>query len=339
MTDLVVINDLHIGVVRSAGTTPETQLKLREYAIAQLEALLPKDGSNCMILGDLFDSINIPLQDLFKTYKVLSTWLDTHKPSFLYNVMGNHDMAKSSNVTSSFTMLGWLLSSHTNYYHIDRPHLLPYGYVIPHVRNQDLFDVELARVPECNVLFLHCNYDNHFAAQSDQSLNVSYDQVTKLPAKTIFFAHEHHPRKIGNVFIPGNQFATSVSDWLQQTDKTFSVVTQEGEIQSVSWGSKAAAFAEVDWKELASAQPTQHFVRVVGTATSEESAAVVSAIAQFRKSSTAYVVANGVTITGADGMELGNFADTLEAVKGFSIMDSLKTLVTEEEYKILESLC
>ena len=43
-----------------------------------------------------------------------------------------------------------------------------------------------------NTLFLHCNYDNNFAVESDQSLNLSADVAATLwIADHILIAHEH----------------------------------------------------------------------------------------------------------------------------------------------------
>jgi DNA repair exonuclease SbcCD ATPase subunit len=53
-------------------------------------------------------------------------------------------------------------------------------YVIPHVPNQDIFDLELERVPEgTKWLLLHCNFDNAFAGAMDHSLNLSRDQAKR----------------------------------------------------------------------------------------------------------------------------------------------------------------
>ena len=53
---LTVLNDLHIGVQRSSGTTPLTQWKLRQSVIAQADELIMEVETDLMILGDLFDT-------------------------------------------------------------------------------------------------------------------------------------------------------------------------------------------------------------------------------------------------------------------------------------------
>ena len=223
---LRILNDTHIGAIRSAGTTPITQWALRQHILSEFGRLLPQEHEqeDCMILGDLFDTHNVPLYDFTATVTMLDKWLVQHPNNKLYNVLGNHDASKTSNILSSFQALGSLLSRHTNYVHIEEPQETPYGYVIPHVRNQELFDYEVLKMPSTDYLFVHCNYDNHFAAQADQSLNLSAQQVAQCPARLVVFAHEHHARREGKVIIPGNQIATSVADWIPPKDKGFLVL-------------------------------------------------------------------------------------------------------------------
>jgi hypothetical protein len=335
-----VLNDAHIGALRSAGTTPLTQWQLRKHVLAEFEKLLPV-GEDCMILGDLFDTNNVPISDVLATYFILEKWLTDNVNNFLYNVNGNHDASKTSNVMSSFKFLGALLSNRfpDRYVHIEESRSIPYGYVIPHVANQDLFELELSKVPECEYLFVHCNYDNGFAAQSDQSLNMSAEQARECKARRIVFAHEHYSRDLGKVFIPGNQIPTSVSDWLVDRNKRYLSIYAEGDKfrhEYTDCTIRTVEFIEQDWKEL---EVTGHlFVRVVGEAAADESSKVIAALAKFRKSSEAFVITNAVKILTEEN-QLVDFESTLKSVQGFSIMEALKKLVTPEEYAILESLC
>lgn len=331
---LTCISDTHIGAIRSAGTTPVTQYALRQHVLSEFKRLLPSTG-DLLLNGDLFDTNNIPISDVLQTYIILNDWLTQHPDSKLYNATGNHDASRTSNVLSSFQFLGKLLKlAHPDrYVHIEEPMMTPHGYVIPHLRNQDLFDHALSQVPECPFLFLHANFDNGFAAQSDQSLNVSREQAEICKARLIVFGHEHHKRIVGKVIIPGNQIATSVSDWLSPQDKGYVTVTN-GKLGYVTSAARAAEFVELDWRNL---EISDHkFVRVSGEATSEEASDVVNTINAFRKKSDAFVITNAVAIS-TGGVKV-DFDSTLASVQHFSVLDALKEIMTPEEMAVLEAL-
>lgn len=335
---LTILNDIHAGAIRSAGTRPDTQLALRERVTAELKRLLPESG-DLMLLGDLFDTGNVPLLDVLTVHQVLDNWLTEHPTATLYNVVGNHDLNKTSNVLSSFQFLGRLLCRYGNsrYVHIEEPTMTPWGYVLPHMLNQEQFDIALGRVPQCTYLFVHCNYDNHFAAQSDQSLNISEAQALASKAERIIFGHEHHPRDIGKVLVPGNQIATSVSDWLQPTDKRYLVIADDFSRSYHVAAKRADEFAEVGYADLATYEGKADFIRVVGSTDSENTSAVLTAINKFRRTSDALVITNAVHIETAG--EVVQFEEVLASAESFSVMQALKPFFTDEEYKILESLC
>lgn len=332
---LTILNDTHIGAIRSGGTTLASQWELRQNLLHSFYSLLPSD-SDLMILGDLFDTVNIPIYDVLRTYKILKGWCIANPDNVLYLVPGNHDLSKSSNVLSSFDFLCYLLcDSNMSIVVVREAKMTPYGYVIPHLPNQELFNEALSLVPTCSVLFLHCNYDNKFAAQSDQSLNLSKEQADALPVTSIVFGHEHKSRRSGKAVIPGNQIASSVSDWLGQRTKMYAkvangVVTLE---QCPDWVTQDA-FAELDWRSLTL---TPHkFIRVTGTATAEQAAAVVTAISKLRQESPAFVITNGVSIATSDDGD--TFEQALDGVQAFSVMAALRELLTAEEMATLESL-
>lgn len=331
---LTVLNDVHIGAIRSAGTTTSSQYELRRAVLNDFKALLPTSG-DLLLNGDLFDTNSIPVSDVLETYIILSNWLRDNQESKLYNVTGNHDASKTSNVLSSFQFLGKLLKlAHpTRYVHVEEPVLTVHGYIIPHLRNQDVFNLALQDVPEVDYLFVHCNYDNHFAAQADQSLNISAEQAQNCKAKHIVFAHEHHGRVSGKVMVPGNQIATSVSDWLSKQDKRYLRIT-DGKPEYVTCKQRKDEFAELDWKTLEDTD--NKFIRVVGQATAEEASEVVNSINKFRKRSEAFVITNSVVID--TGTVKVDFDSTLESVQQFSVMDALREIMTKDEMTVLENL-
>lgn len=324
---LSVLNDIHIGVERSGGTTLDTRWYLRQHILSRFDKLLP--DTDLMILGDLFDSHDIPVHDLFQTYKILNAWLRRgHK---LILVAGNHDLSKTSNILSSFDMLGKLLESiaPTQVTVVRKALDTKYGYIIPHVANQELFDKELEAVPNCEYLYLHCNYANYFAAQSDQSLNISKEQVEACKAKQIIIGHEHSKKQEGKVLLPGNQIASSVADW-QGGDTKYYIT--DGRL--IACAKKEEEYIEQYWK---TPEHTLHmFVRVIGDATTEQAAQVVSAIAKFRANSGALVISNAVNIASDGGM--GAFSESLESVQAFDIWEALGEVLSKSDMAILKGL-
>lgn len=333
MSMLTCISDIHAGAVRSAGTTPTTRQTLRERILLKLESLLPDQG-DLLIGGDLFDATHIAASDLFATYGILTRWLTAHPNSYLYSSRGNHDCASSSNVMSSFDLLGKLLTMHfpDRYVHIDKPTATPHGYVIPHMPNQVLFDDAIAAVPECDFLFVHCNISNCFAAQSDHSLNLSLEQIAACKAKQIVCAHEHHGRTLGKVTIPGNQIGSSVSDWLSPGDKQYAVI-RDGKLTLHTCARRADEFAEMPWNDLKPS--TAPFIRISGEATAAQASEALAAVAAYRRTSEALVVANAVKVQAAEGAD---FEDAVADMKGYDVMSMLREVLEPNEVKILEGL-
>lgn len=331
---LTVLNDGHCGAIRGAGTTDASRWALRKHLLQGLKNLLPDTG-DLLYLGDLFDTNNVPVADVLHVYLIFDEWLTSHPTAKLYNAAGNHDESKTSNVLSSFQFLGALLTRRfpDRYIHIEKAgKTIPYGYVIPHIRNQDLFDHELTKVPQCQTLFLHCNYDNNFAVQSDQSLNLSPSQVEALPVDNVVIAHEHHHRKVGKVWIPGNQVASSVSDWLPAVDKFCVTVSKLGlEFKAVAV--RADEYIDMDFSQLE--ETDKKFIRVSGKAEPEQVNAIMTKVNKLRAAVDAFVIANAVTVASDEGLS-EVFSSNLESLQRFSVIDALRKILTPAEMVIVE---
>lgn len=332
---LTCISDLHLGAIRSAGTTPGTAEQLRFYLLNNLEKLLNDIDSDLLINGDLFDQMFVPMSDLFSSYQLLYTWL--LKGHRLYLSAGNHDLSKNSATFSSFHLLASLLLQQFPETVVIIIGSVPIpehdAFVISHVANQDLFDIELSHVPTCKYLFLHCNYDNHFAVESDHSLNLSEAQAAALPVECVVLGHEHQQRTAlaGKVVVVGNQFPSSVSDCLNNDTKNLLLAGHTPTMRE-TWQA-VGSFSEQDWRSL---EDKGQFIRVTGSATSEEAGAVVTAISKFRASAKALVITNAVSIAGVqDGQQI---EVTLEQVRGFSVFDALLECLTEAEGEKLKKL-
>ena len=329
---MIVIHDLHLGVQRSAGTTPASATALTVWMQQQFDSILDRVNEDLVILGDLFDTYQVSLRTVLATYTSLSDWL--RKGHNLCLIPGNHDLSTDSSKLSSFQFLAQLLDQPNVTYHSGGGFIADDVYAISHVTNQDLFDMELAKVPKCKHLLLHCNYDNNFAKAADHSLNISREQCEKLPADVIFFAHEHYYREElrGKVFIAGNQFSSSVSDCLHKTDKFMTRLADKPE-RIMTWAKEG--YAEIDWRnpEASDAQ----FIRFVGHCKPDEAAEMANVIAAYRRSSDAFVITNAVKVgEDTEGAELE--LASLEAINKFNVMDALKEYLSAEDVKILESL-
>lgn len=337
MKSLTITSDVHIGAQRSAGTTPLTAWQLRQYLLEEFKQIVEATEGDLCILGDLFDTGNIPMADVLTTWQILTAWLQRGNKLIL--VRGNHDVFSNSVVLSSFQFLCKLLTAQypEQALEVSEPMMLPGRsiYVVPHVMNQELAELAFSKVPECGVALFHLNYENKFAVESDHSLNLSIDQAMALPVKQIIIAHEHQHRTAlgGKVLLPGNPFPSSISDCLGNTVK-YKTVIIEGKVELVETWQAQGNYAEQDWRSLS--DDGSKFIRVVGEASAEESADVVTAISKFRNKSKALVITNAVKVEGAaDGEQI---QVTLEQVKAFDVLDALLETLDEREQGVVKKL-
>ena len=330
---MIVISDLHIGAVRSAGTTPTSAAALKKFTLDSFESFMSGANESVLIAGDLFDVWQAGLSDVLRTYQILKAWLT--KGHRLVVMAANHDLSTDSSKFGSLQFLMALLSDEPNVqFVIHAGAWVAEGmYCVPHVANSDLFDMELAKVPECEVLFLHANLDNPWACSSDHSLNVTREQLDKLPAKLVYFGHEHHARRLGKAFVGGVQRPTSVSDCLDKKDKFAYRIVGSAVEPIMTWD--ASGYEEIDWRNPTPS--TAQFIRFIGHATPAEAAAMADTIARYRKTSDAFVVSNAVRVgDDTEGDEL--VLDSLEAINNFNVMAALRDYLTAEDMAILESL-
>jgi metallophosphoesterase superfamily enzyme len=336
-----VINDNHNGAIRSGGTTPKSAWALRQYLLAEFCAIVQAtDGGVLMILGDLLDTHAIPYSDLLEVYTILLDWVRRNPDTGLILVPGNHDLSKTTTTMSSFQFLCKLLSAESNVTVVDEPKAVNVagnvGWVIPHMPNQDLFDIALESVPpNVKYLFLHCNFDNKFAQEADHSLNLSQAQAEKLPVERIIIAHEHQ-RKIGlsgKVILPGNQTPSSVADCLGNKEKYMLRITDK--IEYIPTWQRESSFIEMDWRALADTPEGAQFVRVTGEASAVEASAVVTAISKLRNTHDAFVITNAVSL---EGRSLDAPAASLEAVQGFNILEAVLKKLNKDQQVVVTAL-
>lgn len=344
----LILNDLHIGVNRSGGTTPQSQLALRDYLRDSLANLLATTKENCVIVnGDLFDGFTVDINEVINTYVIFSDWLQGNPRGELHLVAGNHDWNPRGDKISSFHLLCFFLK--TNFEHV---HVYDKGYdqiagdiwSIPHMPNQALFDIEIEKA--CSVkwpedrkgfLLLHCNYKNKFAENSDHSLNISDDQVAKLMIAgwTLIIGHEHKGYSLrgGRIIVSGNQFPSSIADCIGEKTKSCLIVNGDKVELSETWGA-FDNYAELDWREVrdGAVAPDDHgFIRFVGEASAAEASDVIGVIARARqKWGRVFVVTNAVKVEGVEAAaELAEL--NFEATKAFDVLGAILEQLDEAE--------
>jgi hypothetical protein len=294
----LILNDLHLGVKRSGGTTQASRLALEEWMFQQFESLLDIPHDRVIITGDLFDTRNVPEHIMFRVIRALQS-----EDSVV--VLGNHDLGGINDHTYSSAEFVAALSGSVT---VSVPVGFSGMYIIPHLFNQAAHEEAIANVPNDCILLTHCNVDNNFAS-GDHSLNLSADEMKILAEKNVrvLAAHEHIPRAVGPVTIIGNQFPSSVADCLGDVDKRCAII-EDGEISFVKTWDKSD-FIEMRYDEII---PTDcKFVRITGECAVSEYPAIIRDIAGYRKKSEAFIVACSVkpltTVQEAGEQEVDQF--------------------------------
>ena len=354
---MIIINDTHLSVNRVSGTTPQSREDLRNYVFAEFDKLLDTtdNNSDLVILGDLFDSFDCDARDWLEAYWLLTAWCAYNSFHTLYLVAGNHDTSAKANRVSSFETMAAVLKGQFNNVFVvgidDACTIVgsPNVYIVAHHRNQELFDLTLAKVLSAckhgDYVLLHANYDNKFAEQADHSLNVSEAQALEFTKKGVdlLFAHEHHHRREiphgtpadgGSVVCLGNQTPTSVSDVLGRADKFYWELWEEGLRKHKFWEAKDN-YAELDWRSLPQDNPAK-FIRVVGDAVNAEAAQVIDAIHRFRQKSNAFVITNAVKIEGIADIE--SLPEAFEASRKFDVMEFVYGQLNEAEAGVIRKI-
>lgn len=340
-----VINDLHIGTARKSGTTVESQKALRGFLFDSMKSLFDTSDETILVNGDLFDTFNVPSEDLLETFKIMSEWLAGGGARLLFLSAGNHDLSRDSQKLSSFHLLGELLKMQfgrrvTVILEPTKVNLGVYGhhYIIPHLIDQVAFDEALANVPDyCKYVFIHANYNSPFAIHSDHSLNVSEEQAVKLveAGHVLVFGHEHQARQFNGVVITGNQTPSSISDCLGNDDKNCLMVSQ-GTHKLVQTWKADGSFVRVDWREAHTVPEGAQFIRVEGDAELEEAAEAVKVISNLRQKHKAFVISNAVNVRTDELSQ--EFHDSVEDVKGFDILNFLLEALDESQASKVKEL-
>jgi hypothetical protein len=359
MRDKLIINDIHLGVERMAGTTPASQLALQQYLATSMHSFIMQHTDKDLIIGgDLFDAFEVSLRTLIVAYTSIAHWLN-ESSGIVYLQDGNHDVGKRNDRPSSFSALGEILQRQfpgrvvrvREIITIIGDFPMPI-YLVPHCMNQTLFDLEVDKLQDApgGFVLFHANCMSPFAEHSDHSLNVAKDTLVNLARHHIvLFAHEHQARTIDvqlgayRVRVLGNQWPSSIADCLANGDaqkdgyKYAHVLHPDGNVEKIQTWHSDHAFLQCDWQDLSTAEAA--FIRVTGTVRPEQAADAVNAVARFRQQSQAFVVANDIKVAASDA-EAKITELNVQSIRSFDVMaallEQLEPAEREELKKIME---
>jgi hypothetical protein len=310
-----------------------------------------------VINGDLFDAFTVEPAEVVRVYGTFADWLAKNQKNMLTFIQGNHDWNPRGDKLSSFHMLAHFMSRQYGE-HVVR--VIDKGYTpvsvgvwaIPHMPNQDLFDMEVQKAVENGpvvegetwYLLLHCNYCSTFAEHSDHSLNISAAQVTALANAGwhLILGHEHQHRLLPHATIVGNQWPSSISDCLAhgsaQKDGLKYAMRLDPKVgyDLITTWDAIGDYTEMDWRQLDLNVPDR-FIRVTGDASAAEAEAAVSAIARFRQKSEALIVGNAVKVEGVSAIE-GFDGSIQDTIKSFDVLSALLEELTPREAEVVKEL-
>lgn len=104
--NIQVIGDPHLGKVFRNGV-PRNRLGERETTVYEtFESLLNgKDINTYVIVGDLFDKVQVSNEAYYKSLCILKTALKNNPSKSYFILSGNHDLSKDTSKISSFKLL------------------------------------------------------------------------------------------------------------------------------------------------------------------------------------------------------------------------------------------
>jgi len=315
----LVLSDLHFAPDRRAGCSQASRLSLEDYLFDRLNHILQTvEHDKVIIAGDIFDKFSVSEKTLLNTYLAL-------RGEKAIILRGNHDANSAVRVgeISSLELLGALLPE--THLVFNEPETVDGMHFIPHCFDQTQLNQYVDEIPDNVVCFLHCNFDNSFTEHADHSLNITSQQYQKLKESNVFLilGHEHQARDLENLYILGCTYPTSISDCLGGSKRCLLYDSEAKTFESIETFNKEAEYIELHWSDT---RLTDHkFVRVVGDCSVVEYPQIVRSIAQLRKTSDAFIIANAVKVQTPEREEIEK-----QEVTGFNILSLLLENVDEE---------
>ena len=339
-----ITTDWHLAVRRAGGTTPESQLALRNYLRSELDDKL--DDCDHLIAGDLFNDFTVDISELIAAYDIFSSWLRKYGKQ-LALLRGNHDFSVRGNQVSSFDLLAYMLRAHFPEQVTVATEVTEWKQfiLVPHLPNNGILNVEVGKLSgvKDKVVVFHANIDNFHAAETRNSLNLMIEQVEDLVSRgnLVVCGHEHQYRPLvkGRCVVLGNTAPSSVADCLGNSKKYAAYITGT-DIELVETWRSEGNYCEINWRELDAGAILKHqFFRVTGEASAAQAADVVGAIAKFRQQACAdvFVVSNAVKVEGQELVsELA--LDSMEAIKQFDVLGCILEKLEPKEAETVKEL-
>lgn len=313
----LILSDTHLDPARQGGTTMASRVELADTCCDKLEATVARLSFDKLIInGDLLHKVTCSEKTLLRLFNILSD-IDC------ILVRGNHcSLSERYGEISSLELLSALLPNSTLVF--DTPLDVGPFHIIPHQFNQEDFDNLVSNVAPRKIVLLHCNFQSSFSLVADHSLNLSKEQTEELLAKgaTIVLGHEHAQRDMPGVKIIGCHYPTSIYDCMSGDKRCliYDDVINAWESHT-TWSSEE--YITMDWQDI---RDTGHkFIRVTGECELVELPGIIRQVADLRKRSSAFIVANAVKpkVVERDTM-------TKEEVTAFNIIELLLEQVGEE---------
>ncbi len=333
-----VTTDYHVAVKRVGGTTPESQVRLRQYIRDAIQAQL--DDTDHLIAGDLFSDFTVDTSELVEAYRIFSTWLAASGRK-LALVRGNHDFSVRGTAVSSFDLLGMILTDKFPKQVTIASEVTEWKQfiLVPHLPNNDILNTEISKL-SCvtdKVIVFHANVDNFFATETQHSLNVTIEQVEDLVSRNnlVIFGHEHQYRSLvnGRCLVLGNTVPSSIADCIGSPFKYSATVTGTDYELNPTWKAEDTYY-EVDWRDM-EVDMDCLFIRVTGEATANEAADVIKAVSQLRQRHDAFVITNAVKVEGVSS----DFAtESIESLKAFDVVGAIMEELNEQEQECVKGL-
>ena len=293
---LILYSDPHLGVNRTANTTPASRKLLREKIKETVHQILYLEGDK-ICGGDLFDTYSNNEQVIKDGGYIIDRTALT--------IAGNHDIAQDADKIGSLQLLAQtnlgnnfvdVVTSEFNKvvfdYSIQNGHLV---FAVPHHTTQELFERALEGSAEqaaayhqehkLKLLLLHCNYNSGFAEDSETALNLTSDKAKALLSvfDYVFLGHEHEPAEHHDdrVIIIGNVHPTGFSD---VSDKRVIRITDDGIVESIPVWTRMDGYDTYSCHELPE-QTHAQFVEISGEVEPGDLAALARGVRKLWKNS------------------------------------------------------
>jgi predicted phosphodiesterase len=316
MHKYLIISDLHFGLKRKAGATPQSMVGYADFQFQSAElALQEYHAQHLLIAGDLFAAGQVDYATLWRTAELLRKW-----GGDIYCLQGNHDIIRDRTQMPALQFLAKMLGPRFTL--IDEPMLITDDIaVVPHLPNQEAYDAAVAEAAQdALILVTHANFENPFAQGQDHSLNLTAAQAAEF--ELVLNGHEHAPRVVGNVQMLGSLVPCQPAEanidhfaWLW-----------DGETPPMPVPSACPSYEEQNWYELI--RPEALFVKVVGEAEAGEAATVIQEISQFRQDyPDVFMVANAVKV---GDLVLGELTQAAEDLDMFDPLAAILSALSEE---------